>query len=55
MSEVSEGDSLPSGAMIVSHSLFRVPERDSEQHGYVAGNIVLLRGSDNEAGRLTRL
>jgi hypothetical protein len=43
-SDVPAGDSVRSGTTIVWHSSFRVPERDCERHGFVAGDLVLLRG-----------
>jgi hypothetical protein len=43
-SVVSEGGSPRSGTMVVSHSFFRVPERDGERDGFVTGGPVLLRG-----------
>jgi hypothetical protein len=38
-SDVSEGDSLRLGTKIVSSSFFRVPERDRERNGFVAGAL----------------
>jgi hypothetical protein len=43
-SEVSGGDWLRSGTMIVPHSFFRVPEQVPELYGFVTGDFVLLRG-----------
>jgi hypothetical protein len=43
-SDVTEGDSMQSGTMIVSRNFFRVPERDREWDGSVAEDLVLLRG-----------
>jgi hypothetical protein len=41
-SDVSVGGLLRSGTVIVSRNFFRVPERDRERRGFVAGDFVLV-------------
>jgi hypothetical protein len=39
VSQVSDGDWLRSGTVVVSNSFFRTPERDREWHGLLPGAV----------------